>query len=365
MTIVPKVIAHHMGRGGAHKAGTLGGAPLDRIEHFMTKHFKGHDVISAETGCGASTIIFAEYGHAHRAYCYDDSKEENSSVEYARTYPGFRAANVEWVFGPTQQTLIAKPPTAPLDMVLIDGPHGYPFPDLEYFFFYPHIRKDGILVIDDIHIPTITNLFKFLCADDMYYLDSVVLTTAFFRRTEAPTFSPTGDGWWQQRYNIQRFPEANPHCGPSIAGTWNWSGADQSEVQPYLSRGFATYLGKLTTESGISIIDMPLKGPTTGTVTVEIDVEPVFLDQRPGSAVELFIDYKSAGRVVFTKPGKVTLYGRVDIAHTSTLNIKLHHYGARTFDSLRHAEPLPTVDQRTFNAHVTRLSVTVPTAEQA
>ncbi len=42
----------------------------------------------------------------------------------------------------------------PYDCVLIDGPHGYPFPDMEYYYFYPLIKPGGILIIDDIHIPS-------------------------------------------------------------------------------------------------------------------------------------------------------------------------------------------------------------------
>ena len=37
----------------------------------------------------------------------------------------------------------------------------------------------------------------------MFSLEEVVETTAFFRRTAAETFPPTGDGWWTQRYNTR------------------------------------------------------------------------------------------------------------------------------------------------------------------
>ena len=44
----------------------------------------------------------------------------------------------------------------------------------------------ALLIVDDIHIPTITNLFDFLKADEMFDLQEVVETTAFFRRTARP-----------------------------------------------------------------------------------------------------------------------------------------------------------------------------------
>jgi hypothetical protein len=57
------------------------------------------------------------------------------------------------------------------------------------------------LVLDDIQIRSIHHLFKFLCRDAMFQLDEVAHTTAFFTRTDAPTFDPLGDGWWKQGYN--------------------------------------------------------------------------------------------------------------------------------------------------------------------
>jgi len=96
----------------------------------------------------------------------------------------------------------------PLDLAFLDGPHGFPFPELEYFYIYPHLAPGAMLVVDDIHIPTIFNLYAFLRQEDMYDLVEVIQTTAFFRRTDAPSLSPESDGWWTQNYNKARFPVA-------------------------------------------------------------------------------------------------------------------------------------------------------------
>jgi hypothetical protein len=88
-----------------------------------------------------------------------------------------------------------------LQAVLIDGPHAYPFPDLEYFYLYPHLETDGLLVIDDIDIASIHNLFRVVSHDDMFRLIEVCGKTAFLERTDAPVFDPWGDGWWKQRSN--------------------------------------------------------------------------------------------------------------------------------------------------------------------
>src|SRR2546428_473022 len=55
-----------------------------------------------------------------------------------------------------------------------------------------------------------TILLSHLSADEMFELREVVDTTSFFRRTDAPTFSPLGDSWWTQRYNQRAFEGTEP-----------------------------------------------------------------------------------------------------------------------------------------------------------
>ena len=61
--------------------------------------------------------------------------------------------------------------------MLLDGPHGYPFPDMEYYFFYPHIKIGGYLIIDDIHIPTIGRMADILQEGAMWEFVSLVSDT--------------------------------------------------------------------------------------------------------------------------------------------------------------------------------------------
>jgi hypothetical protein len=159
-----------------------------------------------ETGCGKTTILFSQLSRRHVVFAVDDSQHTGSSVTYFRSCPEFRAESTRLVTGPTQTTLPAYRFDRKIDVAYIDGPHGFPFPDLEYFHFYPHIRRDGWLIIDDIHIPTINNLYGFLREDEMWQEVRVVATTGFLRRTGAATFPTTGDGWWLQQFNKRRFP---------------------------------------------------------------------------------------------------------------------------------------------------------------
>ncbi len=127
----------------------------------------------------------------------------SGSIANVRRSPLLRPDVVTFVEGPTQATLPRYQFPEKLQLVLLDGPHAYPFPDLEYYFLYPHLETGALLILDDIHIPTVHNLFQFLRRDAMFALEEVVQTTAFFTRTSAPTFDPFGDGWQQQNYNAQ------------------------------------------------------------------------------------------------------------------------------------------------------------------
>jgi hypothetical protein len=182
-----------------HKAGTFSAATL----HAIVRHASASPVAhSVETGSGASTLLLSHVSSDHTVFAVDAGTNSVRAIEFS---PLLRRDVVTFVEGPTQVTLPLHAFKDRLQLALIDGPHGFPFPDLEYYYLYPQLDRDALLIVDDIHIPTVGNLFDFISADEMFALQEVVETTAFFRRTNAPTFSPIGDGWWNQRYNKRAF----------------------------------------------------------------------------------------------------------------------------------------------------------------
>jgi hypothetical protein len=193
-----------------HRAGTLDAHVLRAIEDLVPATIDA----SLETGCGKSTILLSNLSARHVVFAYDDRDQPNSSVHYYSDCPLFRKDTTTLVSGATQLTLPRYVFDRPVDVALLDGPHGYPFPELEYYYVYPHLRSGALLIVDDIHIPTIHRLHQFLSEDAMFDLVHVERTTAFFRRTEAPVFSPLGDGWELQTYNQRRFP-VDPHVPAS------------------------------------------------------------------------------------------------------------------------------------------------------
>ena len=165
---------------------------------------------SAETGSGKTTLLFSHMSDDHKVFSLDDLHGSiNNSISCVKHSALFNAAAVEWIEGPTQRTLPKYDFQHKLQLALIDGPHGYPFPDLEYYYLYPHLDEGALLIVDDINIPTIGHLLDFLKEEEMFRLREVVDKTAFFERTAAPLFDPYCDGWWEQKYNSRRYNACN------------------------------------------------------------------------------------------------------------------------------------------------------------
>jgi hypothetical protein len=178
-----------------HTAGTFSARTFEAIVRAARKRSIRN---SAETGSGASTLLLSHLSDHHTVFALDGG---SGSIVNVRQSPLLRQNVVTFIEGPTQLTLPRHSFTEKLQLVLIDGPHAYPFPELEYYFLYPYLDTGALLILDDIHIHTVQNLFQFLRQDAMFELEETVQTTAFFTRTSAPTFDPLGDGWWRQNYN--------------------------------------------------------------------------------------------------------------------------------------------------------------------
>jgi hypothetical protein len=186
----------------------IGGTVTSDTLQAIVKHVADLDVShSMETGSGRTTLLFSHLSRDHKVFAVNDYGDtDTKSITAVQASPLFNRATVEFIEGPTQRTLPQYQFKHALQVACIDGPHGFPFPAMEYYYIYPHLEENSLLILDDIHIPTIRHMFDFLKEDEMFRLIEVVDTTAFFKRTSAPTFDPFLDGWWLQVYNKTRFP---------------------------------------------------------------------------------------------------------------------------------------------------------------
>ncbi len=152
--------------------------------------------LSAETGCGGSTIVLSHLSDRHTAFAIEG---EDRTITELRKRADLRNDKVVFVEGKTKDTLPRYRFEDKLDLVLLDGPHAYPLPQIEYAILFPQIRLGGWLVLDDIQIPSVYELFRFLRKESSVALEEVAVRTAFFRRTRVVESGP--DGWSLQGMN--------------------------------------------------------------------------------------------------------------------------------------------------------------------
>lgn len=157
---------------------------------------RGPFASSAETGCGGSTIVLSHASERHAAFAIEG---EHGTITALRGHRDLRHGSVTFIQGQTKDTLPGHRFECALDLVLLDGPHAYPMPQIEFAYLFPCLRAGGWMVLDDIQIPSVYELFAFLRQESSVVLEEVVVRTAFFRRVRVEPPSP--DGWMRQGIN--------------------------------------------------------------------------------------------------------------------------------------------------------------------
>ncbi len=158
---------------------------------------------SVETGCGGSTIVLSHASDHHIAFAIEG---QDQTISELHKQSDLRTENVIFVEGETKDTLPGYAFEGEVDLVLMDGPHAYPLPQIEFAYLFPRIRLGGWLIVDDIQIPSVYELFRFLEKESSVVLEEVAVRTAFFRRISASEHGP--DGWVLQgmnRHTIWRY----------------------------------------------------------------------------------------------------------------------------------------------------------------
>ncbi len=178
--------------GGFHPWDAMAPAALAGIER------RGPFQFSAETGCGGSTIVLSQVSGHHTAFALDGA---DGTISELRAHPDLRGERVVFVEGETRRTLPSHVFTDRLDLVLLDGPHAYPLPQLEFVYLFPQVKVGGWMVLDDIQIPSVHELFRFMKMESSVVLEEVVVRTAFFRKVRECEAGP--DDWQRQGLNAR------------------------------------------------------------------------------------------------------------------------------------------------------------------
>ena len=121
-----------------------------------------------ETGSGASTLVFAAGGAEHEAVTPAADEEERFRAECARR--GIDGSRVSFRLGLSHEVL-PQLDGRPLDLVLIDGAHGFPYPILDWWFVAARLQVGGRMLLDDAYMPPVRALVDALRAQPQWELE--------------------------------------------------------------------------------------------------------------------------------------------------------------------------------------------------
>lgn len=142
----------------------------DHVERSMT---------TLETGSGASTVVFAARGSRHTAI--SPRATEHEAIRAYCDQHGIDMSEVTFLAESSHTALAVE--REPLDLVLIDGAHGFPYPVIDWFAIQGTLREGGTLLVDDSHIPTVNMLVRYLRhSADWEYVGAPGGRTTVFRK---------------------------------------------------------------------------------------------------------------------------------------------------------------------------------------
>ena len=96
---------------------------------------------SLETGSGLSTVLLAALGAQHT--CVTPSLAEAQRIEAFCVDRGIDTSSLAFRIGASDEVLPGLCDQPPLDLVFIDGGHGYPTPMIDWYYTGGRLRTDG------------------------------------------------------------------------------------------------------------------------------------------------------------------------------------------------------------------------------
>jgi hypothetical protein len=111
-----------------------------------------------ETGLGVSTVLFALWRTEHVCVCPSEA-EIRLLIDYLEEREiDFSSVDLRLDYSDDVLPTLGRE----LDLVFIDGGHGFPTPVIDWYFSSRCLRKGGIVVLDDITLPAVAQVVGFL-----------------------------------------------------------------------------------------------------------------------------------------------------------------------------------------------------------
>jgi hypothetical protein len=146
-----------------------------------------------ETGSGSSTLVFAAGGADHEAVTPAADEEERFRAECERR--GIDGSHVSFRIGFSHDVL-PQLDARPLELALIDGAHGFPYPILDWWFLAGRLQVGGRMLLDDAYMPPVRTLLDALRAQPQWELEKPAsFRTAVVRKVAegGPSFDWEGE----------------------------------------------------------------------------------------------------------------------------------------------------------------------------
>lgn len=187
-------VVHYMSEADFVQSRQSGVWSTDRSCYEFLAERCAADSDTLETGSGVSTVLFAAWGTNHTVVT-PGPQEAKAIEDYCRQR---HIATDRLTFEvSTSDVALPRRRPDPLDLVLIDGGHGFPTPLLDWYYAGGCLRKGGTLVVDDLQLPAVKVLNDFLSRDGRWLaVGGNGKWVAYERRSEGPL----GEDWFLQPF---------------------------------------------------------------------------------------------------------------------------------------------------------------------
>jgi Methyltransferase domain len=132
---------------------------------FLRRHLTAGER-TIETGSGISTLIFLLMGSEHTAISPDP--EEPDRIRAYCAQHGIPSDRYTPIVGGSETVLPALPRTPPFDVAFIDGNHSFPAPAIDWFYLTRVLKKNAILIVDDLQLWPCRMLADFMDEEEVW-----------------------------------------------------------------------------------------------------------------------------------------------------------------------------------------------------
>jgi len=156
-------------------------------------------MVTLETGCGYSSVVFAACGAAHTSV--SPAPSEHANVRAWCEQKGVPTSVLQFENG-FSEVVLPGLGDAPIDLMLIDGMHAYPWPIIDFFFTADRIKVGGYLMIDDVSLRSGETLREFVVREEgRWRLVTDLKATTIFQKLSAPSLR--GLNWPEQPWGAK------------------------------------------------------------------------------------------------------------------------------------------------------------------